>query len=1000
MKYLFSLFLFLLPFISSSQSVGNNYTVKWVNAQDGLKQLSVKYCIADVHGFVWIGTQLGLYRYDGTNLIEIKDEKYPSLSKQRIIAMGKDRLTGKIYLQTHPDNLKYSIDNNKIERIDSNNNWKNVIFTFNDFCYTNSNPLINNICKNTKIRAFTNIYNSFAFLTASLTTNHLYLPQNNNLVAFDKNGLLNNFNIPATSGLVLMQFGEEVLATDKGKVTLLYEGKISTKKIQVDAVFQNYLDRDLMKLSDIEVFGSKKNYFLKYKGGIYKITYRNNSISTTFLFNSPVDDITTISYLEKENLYFIGTHTKGMAILRPNLFNTIVIDERNLNKSINYCYSVVAISNKKWYSASGWNFNPKSLELNLDTFLIDYRNNYFILPYKNKFYIHTKNNFWNIENNKTDYDFIDPKFKKLNLPGFSGYTYHKGQLFISRPNEIIFLKGANFVSDESLNFKIKGKYINGVFSVNDVLLLLTSKGVFNYSPETKKMTIVKGLEKLNARYIKPIDKTSYWVGCYGEGLFLVKNNTVHKVIDANIDITTAHAVEEDAQGNLWISTNDGLLKTEKASSIKKILKNQPLDCYKYSTEDGLLTNEFNGGGTHTSLNTSEGIIGFTSMKGFVWFNPMQVPKHLFKGRIVMDKVIVDNEKIIPVINNTYWIPKETAIVTFNFGYGYYFNRENLTIAYRFEDQPKWTTIKGTAFQIGRYKKGKHQLLIRISTHGFEKKQEVTQSFLLDFEARHNETLWFWSLCTLFFGLFIFSTFRISLKLNKKREDKLKIKIEEKTVELQQSLTELANSNEIVLVSLKEKEILLKEIHHRVKNNLQLVMSLLNIQARDKETISIEDFLEKGHSRIASMVLIHENLYQKENVGKVDFQEYIHSLSENVKATFGEINNTIHIEINAIGIYFDIETAVPLGIIINELITNAMKHAFPNNKNGTIAISITNLDNAAYEVIIEDNGIGTTPQLKTKKSLGLELVSLLVLQLKGTFIHEKNKGTRYRITFDI
>jgi two-component sensor histidine kinase len=253
---------------------------------------------------------------------------------------------------------------------------------------------------------------------------------------------------------------------------------------------------------------------------------------------------------------------------------------------------------------------------------------------------------------------------------------------------------------------------------------------------------------------------------------------------------------------------------------------------------------------------------------------------------------------------------------------------------------------------------------------------------------------------LFFGLFIFSTFRISLKLNKKREDKLKIKIEEKTVELQQSLTELANSNEIVLVSLKEKEILLKEIHHRVKNNLQLVMSLLNIQARDKETISIEDFLEKGHSRIASMVLIHENLYQKENVGKVDFQEYIHSLSENVKATFGEINNTIHIEINAIGIYFDIETAVPLGIIINELITNAMKHAFPNNKNGTIAISITNLDNAAYEVIIEDNGIGTTPQLKTKKSLGLELVSLLVLQLKGTFIHEKNKGTRYRITFDI
>ena len=211
--------------------------------------------------------------------------------------------------------------------------------------------------------------------------------------------------------------------------------------------------------------------------------------------------------------------------------------------------------------------------------------------------------------------------------------------------------------------------------------------------------------------------------------------------------------------------------------------------------------------------------------------------------------------------------------------------------------------------------------------------------------------------------------------------------------------DLFNLNKQLEQANTEKTILLKEIHHRVKNNLQLVMSLLNIQARSTESTSIEDFLEKGQSRIASMALIHQNLYQTENLDRVNFQEYLENMIENTQVAFskGEKPNTIF-KIDANGNYFDIQTSIPLGLIINELITNALKHAFPEDLLGKIEIELQQNTDKSYDLTISDNGIGISTIVKTKKSLGLELVHLLVSQLKGTVTVIQNRGTTYKINF--
>ncbi|OYU83509.1 MAG: hypothetical protein CFE24_10915 [Flavobacterium sp. BFFFF2] len=1004
MNFFSLLFLLFITHIGFTQSKEQRYTVKWVNAANGLKQQSVRYCVSDNYGFVWIATELGLFRYDGVNLLEIKDNRYPSLSTQRIPRLGKDEVTGKIYFQTSPEDCQYLIDKNSIERIAPEKNGEKAIITYNNFCYTASNPLVKKVLEQKKAVLFIKEYSTLSSLTACATSNFLYLPQYGHLLIFDKNGRIIKDDYSFSTSLELMQFGNKVLAFEHGKISLINNGEISSDKIQVDAIIQKYIDRNVVNQSNIEILGSNNRYYIKYNRQIFQIRFKNNTLTTQFLFKAPAEDITSITFSEKENLYFIGTNTQGMAVLKPILFNTIQLDENKSNKSINYCYAVAEVSSNKWYSSSGWTFNPINQKSVIDNFLIDNRNIRFILHQKDKFYINAKNNLWNIATHKNDYDFKYPVSKKEEFAGFSGYAYHKDQLYLTDNNAIYFSKVGAFITDTIVNKKFKERQINGICSFNSKLIIPTSKGVYDYLPNTMNVAVVKGLEKVNARYIKPINRESYWVGCYGEGLFLVANNKVYKVTDATIDLTTAHAIEEDKSGNLWISTNDGLLATNKREAFDKIRNKQPINCYKYSTDDGLLTNEFNGGGTHPSLHTKNGIIGFPSMKGFVWFEPNEVKKQLFKSTLVMDNVLADGQICIPQ-NKRYEFAATAELATFNFSYPYFYDRDNLTVEYKCTDETGWKPIKGNTLQLARSVGGERLLQIRISTHGFDTTKSVIKTFPLNFELRYYEKAWFWTFVASMLVLLLLISYRIGLYFHKERERKLREKIDEKTAELyiniiqlEKSTSELESSRGQLSRSLQEKEILIKEIHHRVKNNLQIVMNLLKIQARESTEAIIDEFVKKGLARILTMSLIHENLYANEQLDKIDLKKYIIDLVTNLKNVISLENDDIALNLDVDAIHFDIENAVPLGLIINELLTNSFKHAFKAVEKGVINIRIKQTEEGTFEFTYSDNGPGFDLDKSDRKTLGLELVHQLTRQLNGSIQTETGKSNSITISF--
>ena len=199
-------------------------------------------------------------------------------------------------------------------------------------------------------------------------------------------------------------------------------------------------------------------------------------------------------------------------------------------------------------------------------------------------------------------------------------------------------------------------------------------------------------------------------------------------------------------------------------------------------------------------------------------------------------------------------------------------------------------------------------------------------------------------------------------------------------------------------SLKEKEILIKEIHHRVKNNLQIIISLLYLQSKKTDDPVTGDALLDSQTRVKSMALVHEKLYQSEDLGSIDFSGYVQNLVGNLMISYGTDKNRIRVAISIQKLPITINTAIPLGLIMNELVSNTLKYAFPDGQSGELNISGEVQGNQII-VKVRDNGCGIpdTFDWKHADSLGLHLVQMLTRQLKGTIELSRTSGTEFILT---
>ncbi len=212
----------------------------------------------------------------------------------------------------------------------------------------------------------------------------------------------------------------------------------------------------------------------------------------------------------------------------------------------------------------------------------------------------------------------------------------------------------------------------------------------------------------------------------------------------------------------------------------------------------------------------------------------------------------------------------------------------------------------------------------------------------------------------------------------------------------EDVTERCKAEEEIRASLREKEMLLREIHHRVKNNLQVISSLLSLQIQNMKEEEICNMLQESRGRIKTMAMVHERLYQSPSLMQINFKEYVEKLVTDIFFSYGTEKIKKKIEVD--DIHLNIDTAIPCGLIINELVTNSVKHAFPDGK-GTITIKLTHKD-GKIQLTIADDGIGLPKNfdLENMDTLGLKLVDNLVSQLEGEIILNRSHGTLFKIVF--
>ena len=262
-------------------------------------------------------------------------------------------------------------------------------------------------------------------------------------------------------------------------------------------------------------------------------------------------------------------------------------------------------------------------------------------------------------------------------------------------------------------------------------------------------------------------------------------------------------------------------------------------------------------------------------------------------------------------------------------------------------------------------------------HVFDKEQEKRE--ILDREKKTRNAIIISALAGIAFSLFLMS-YLIYRRLQLKRKSE---KI-------------LAEKNQIISTSLKEKDVLLREIHHRVKNNLQVVSSLLSLQTKYINDPQIALAVKSGKDRVKAMSLIHQNLYQRENLTGIHVDEYFDKLISSLFNSYNIAPGKIKLIKDIEKLNLDVDTVVPLGLISNELITNALKYAFPNDASGEIKVSLKEVDGLLC-LKVEDNGVGMDPGLHTEgDGFGFELIDAFKEKLDASMELKSENGTAIEI----
>lgn len=481
-----------------------------------------------------------------------------------------------------------------------------------------------------------------------------------------------------------------------------------------------------------------------------------------------------------------------------------------------------------------------------------------------------------------------------------------------------------------------------------------------------------------------------WLASGGEGLLswrwsangTLNQNQVRSIsIDEGLPSTIVYRIEEDNFSNLWISTYNGLVRYNLLSNDFRI----------FTVHEGLSHNEFN---RISSFKDKQGRMYFGGMNGLNFFDPqdfLNTQKEIFPFQVIsiskFSSQTSKEENCDAEYNSTGRLVLNSGdlFLKVDFAFLTYYPIER-GFEYKLEGaEDKWIKLIGSTLQIGSLPQGEYTLRIRARLpDGTWNSDEIIIPIIVN--PPFYLKWWFLiSAMCVFIGTFG-AVYKYRTMRQRKRLRILDLQISSRTNELR--------------AALDDKEILLKEVHHRVKNNLQVISGLLQLQKDEVKDESLLRVLSEGQSRLTSIALIHKNIYQNENLESVFLQTFISELYNEVKSLFSLKGCVAEGKFNMNNLTLNLQNAVPLGLILNELMTNSFKHAVLPNEVLEIRIEMISIGENEFELLYQDNGPGLpfNFEIQLVESLGMRLIYGLTAQINGTASVESREGLYVKIQF--
>lgn len=758
-------FLILIPFLlfSLKSYSQDNFVEKWFSADsEHLPQNSVKNIFKDKYGFIWIATENGIVRYDGSNF-KTYSSKSLKVNSSRIFNFFGFISSDSIFAGTDNKNDLLLINKrnpSKLKRI--NASIKNEqLFTCS---YLKNLDGVSEF-KIENIKLFNEIENYYVIKENKI---NLFSKKNQLLKIFNHNFSIDNYYFFLEENLICLD--------DLGNYTVFSQDREIKNRIPVDSN------------TKIIINPINKQVFLYTKNSISILQFKNEKLQETNLYSSEKKfDFTIFSLFYESNSgkLFIGTTNKGLKVVTKKAFNVLFNNESFDN---NY-YALEKIDEKTFLTARGELFSTNKFieDLNVNPS----REQYSIAIDNNK-------NIWLKSSSLL--------IKFLKSHNYSKHEYYDFELDIST---IYFSKKTNsiwvgFKENDKKKYLASIKlnnlstniidpfFINGIneeivfINENEKDLILNSnKSLFFYSKKTKSLIKIKTPEsQIRSTYISNDKKL--WICTYNNGFSLYENNIFHKIpIDKESFLTSSHSIQEDVYGYFWIPTNNGLVQVRESDLLNYIKTKREIYFYHYDKNDGFLTNEFNGGCQPNSIKFKNGYIVFPSLNGVVSFNPLYTKRIIPKNDFFINEVDLDGKKYF--LKNYININRSVNQINFHVDFAYLGNDKNVDFKTKLliedeEENSKWISLPNNRIlNYTNLPPGKHILYVK-KINGYLS-EDNTKKIIINVPFYFYEKLWFKFLIIFTISLIVFLLLRVRYNFIKNKNLELEKIVNERTKEL-------------------------------------------------------------------------------------------------------------------------------------------------------------------------------------------------------------------------